>query len=139
MKLLQGMAAVGLAAMGLIGAILWLLYFLLHVSPFMGETFTPEKWAEAGSCMGLTDYQCVEKQESCRRGPMVRSLIRSHLTTGTERNSVLSLLGPAESKDKDGCLDWSLGMCSGLGIDYDSLLVCFDSSAKVVKASHIQH
>ncbi|PTE13645.1 hypothetical protein [Pseudogemmobacter blasticus] len=115
--------------------------FWLHEFPFMGETFTPEKWTEAGSCEGLTDYQCVMKESDCPRGPMVRSLLRRHLKAGTTLEAIVDLLGPAGHPEKDasGCMNWSLGMCSGLGIDYDSLFVCFDETDHLIKAGHVQH
>lgn len=115
--------------------------FLLHELPFMGETFTSEKWAEAGNCQGLTDYHCEMKNSECPRGPMVRSLLRDHLKTGTSREVVTGLLGPALRSEKDaaGCMDWSIGMCSGFGWDYDSLFVCFDAADHLVEAGHVQH
>lgn len=115
--------------------------FMLHDFPFMGETFTPEKWAAATSCEGLTGNECMSKESDCARGPMVRSLLRDHLTAGAKREAVIALLGPEEFTDKDGagCLHWNLGMCSGLGLDYDSLFVCFDGAGHLIKAGHMQH
>jgi hypothetical protein len=118
-----------------------ILLFFWHVVPFMGETFTQEKWTAGGSCSGLTDWQCVEKESSCPRGPMVRSLLRNHLLMGTERGAVIALLGEEDGDfhGQPGCLLWSLGMCSGMKIDHDSLFVCFDDAGRLVESGHVQH
>ena len=102
----------------------------------MGKIFTPEAWAE--SCEGLKDTSCATEENDCPRGPMVRSLLRQHLTVGVSRDAVVGLLGPADW-DRAECLHWSLGACSGLGIDYDSLFVCFDKTGHLVEAGHVQH
>jgi hypothetical protein len=52
------------------------------------------------------------------------------------------MLGPAEYQvDIEGqsCAAYSLGMCSGLGWDYDSLYICFAEDDKVARAGHVQH
>jgi hypothetical protein len=118
-----------------------LILFVLHELPFMGESFTPEKWTQAGGCEGLTDDQCVTKESSCPRGPMVQSLRRNHLAVGTGRDAVIKLLGAEDmsSDDRPMCLHWFLGMCSGLGWDYDSLQVCFDEADRLIESGHVQH
>jgi hypothetical protein len=144
-RLFRGIAiSVGVAlALAAVSVLVFVLTsrFWLHEFPFMGESFTQEKWAEAGRCEGLTDFQCAAKENECPRGPMVRSLRRNYLTVGTSRAAVIDLLGPDDFTGVDGpeCLSWSLGMCSGLGWDYDSLFVCFDEKDLLVDAGHVQH
>jgi len=119
------------------------LRFVMHELPFRGQSFDSEAWAEAGSCAGLSDWKCVEKEASCPRGPMVRNLLRTHLLIGeTTRETVNALLGSMEYEvDIRGrpCEAYSLGMCSGLGIDYDALYVCYADDGTISSTGHIQH
>lgn len=120
-----------------------MLVFLLHEAPFMGQDFDPVAWAEGGSCVGLSDGDCFDKQQTCPRGAMVRSLVREQLVVGTTtRAQVLSLLGPVEGLVKISgatCDDYGLGVCSGLGWDHDSLYVCYAGDGTVSLAGHVQH
>ncbi len=115
----------------------------LHKLPFMGERFTPKKWREGGSCAGLSDAKCAEKESNCPRGRMVYDLTEIHLVVGeTSRLEVEYLLGAPDRlfrRDRQQCLRYHVGMCSGLGIDYDSLFVCFDDTGLVSSAGHQQH
>ena len=120
-----------------------ILRFVMHELPFRGQSFDPEEWADAGSCVGLSDWKCVEKEASCPRGPMIRDLLRTHLLIGeTERSTATALLGAMEYEvDIQGrsCDAYSLGMCSGLGIDYDALYVCYAEDGTISSTGHIQH
>ncbi|MBO9408694.1 hypothetical protein J7399_14755 [Shimia sp. R9_1] len=128
-------ASIGLLILGLI--------WVMHVSPFRGDEFEVSAWEEAGSCKGLSDLQCMEKEASCPRGGMVDDLTTSYLVPGQmTRDQVTAMLGPSTYKIKiDGiaCPAYSLGMCSGLGIDYDSLFVCFGVDDRVSSTGHVQH
>jgi len=119
------------------------LRFVMHELPFRGQSFDPETWAEAGSCSGLSDWKCVEKEASCPRGPMVRNLLRTHLLIGeTTRETSNALLGSMEYEvDIRGrsCEAYSLGMCGGLGIDYDALYVCYAEDGTISLTGHMQH
>jgi hypothetical protein len=141
-------------AFQIIAAIFVLFFGVIEFSmnPFFGAFFSRAGWAEAGSCKGLTDWKCVEKQQVCGRGPMVWMLQKFHLSPGsTQRHEVTEMLGDewtpyrrSESQGsvsvsgKPACLQWTLGMCSGLGMDYDSFVVCFDNNDKVEKSFHYQ-
>lgn len=120
------------------------LVFVLHELPFMGKGFSKEEWAAAGlGCKGLSDWECEEHQEACLRGPMVRDLVRGHIAVGqTTRQGVMDLIGSTRSHVKiegQTCDDYNLGMCSGLGWDYNSLFVCYAENGTVVRAGHVQH
>jgi hypothetical protein len=119
------------------------LIFVLHELPFRGERFDPGRWAEAGSCAGLSDGDCVEKEADCPRGGMVRDLVGVHLVPGkATREKVAGLIGPAKHHvEIEGrtCDAYALGMCSGLRWDYDSLYVCYGEDGTVAKAGHVQH
>ena len=130
-----------------VGAIVFryppVLRFVLHELPFRGEQFDKEQWIEAGSCEGLSDGDCMTKQAHCPRGGMVRNLVNEYLMPeGTTRGTVAGLIGPAEYDveiEGRACDAYSLGMCSGLGWDYDSLYVCYGDDGKIVGAGHVQH
>lgn len=74
---------------------------------------------------------------------MVRDLTRNYLIPKTvSRVEVDALLGQTERTveiNGQSCLAYTLGMCSGLGIDYDSLYVCFDSNERIASVGHVQH
>lgn len=119
-----------------------ILGYLLHEAPFRGQRLDRQAWIEAGSCSGLSDMDCFDKQAICLRGPMVRDLVRAHLVAGTSRERVLALLGAPETGVKiegASCDDYGLGVCSGLGWDYDSLYVCYAENGTVARAGHVQH
>ena len=120
-----------------------ILRFVMHELPFRGQSFDPEKWSNAGSCAGLSDWKCVEKEASCLRGPMVRDLLRVHLLIGeTTYETATAILGVKEYDvvlQEQTCDAFSLGMCSGLGIDYDALYVCSAEDGTISSTGHIQH
>ena len=122
------------------------LVYALHIAPFRGDTFTPERWRAVWECGGLGDHDCAMRQAACPRGGMVADLTARHLQPGQDRASVRSLLGPARSGAlilPDGhhadCDHYPLGMCSGLGIDTDSLYICYDNAGRITVTGHVQH
>lgn len=120
------------------------LVFVLHELPFMGKAFSKEDWAAArANCEGLSDWECEEQHGACMRGPMVRDLVSGHIAVGkTTRQGVMDLIGSTRSHVKiegQTCDDYNLGMCSGLGWDYDSLFVCYAEDGTVRRAGHVQH
>jgi hypothetical protein len=74
---------------------------------------------------------------------MVRDLTNNHLLPQTtRREEVIELLGRSTSNVQINgleCPAYSLGMCSGIRIDYDSLYVCFNEDGTVASAGHVQH
>lgn len=136
---LRGIGTLSLSIGGLFFGIHW----HMHRSPFRGETFEQTKWELEGSCQGLSDWECVQKEASCPRGGMVRDLTRNYLIPeSVSRDDVYALLGRTELTVEiygQSCVAYTLGMCSGLGIDYDSLYVCFDSNDKISSTGHVQH
>lgn len=112
-------------ASGLIFGYRPVLTFVLHDLPFRGETFDPGIWSVAGSCAGLSDGDCFDRQAACSRGGMVRDLITEHLTPGdASRGTVASLIGTPEYDvriEGQSCDGYALDMCSGQRWDYNSL------------------
>ena len=108
--------------------------FLLFWAPFMGKSFSREDW----------DYQ--KQTDSCVRGPMLRDLRKNYLTTGRKKEEIIKLLGKEEEtlSDKrltqnEDCIGYTLGMCSGIGMDFDSLYICFDSAEQLTRTFWLQH
>lgn len=126
-----------------VGVLLFCGYLVRVADPFRGDKFDTQTWAEAGLCKGLNDGECAQKERTCPRGGMVHDLISNHLTPQTTRSeTVIELLGQSTYNVKINgleCPGYNLGMCSGLGLDYDSLFVCFDQNGTVAFAGHIQH
>lgn len=136
---LRGIGILSLTIGGLVLSLLW----YVDMSPFRGETFEQTKWELQGNCHGLSDWECVQKEASCPRGGMVRDLTRNYLIPETlSRDEVYALLGRTERTveiNGQSCIAYTLGMCSGLGVDYDSLYVCFDVNDRISSAGHVQH
>jgi hypothetical protein len=115
-------------------------YYHLKIAPFRGMSFSKEAWREAE--MGSSDWAQVEKDMQCLRGAMLQDLKDNYLKIGkTSIRNIISLLGQEEAIQKNGtkCLKYSLGMCSGFKIDYDSLYVCFDDNDILKKLYIVQH
>jgi hypothetical protein len=51
---------------------------------------------------------------------------------------VISLLGTPDSEELNQ-VEYTLGMCSGLGMDYDGLIISFNKNGKFTNASIVQH
>ncbi|MCT4611469.1 MAG: hypothetical protein N4A70_19945 [Pelagimonas sp.] len=138
-RFLRGVASISVS----IGVLLFCGYLVRVADPFRGDKFDPQTWAEAGLCKGLNDGECAQKERTCPRGGMVHDLISNHLISQTTRSeTVIKLLGQSTYDIQINglkCPGYSLGMCSGLGLDYDSLFVCFDQNGTVAFAGHVQH
>jgi len=124
-------AAISTAAVLLLLILFWkpILRFVFHDLPFMGKSFDSAVWSSALSCKN--DQDCLDKEMTCLRGPMYRELEKNHLIVGVPKATVTRLIGEPTRTDKNNCIDYELGYCSGLKIDTDYLRVCFDSSEKV--------
>lgn len=111
-----------------------ILAFVFHDVPFMGVTFTPSAWRQAGQC---ATHPCA-LDSGCPRGGMVRDLQRNHLPLGTPRAVVEQQLGQGAVGHRANCVVYPLGMCSGLGIDMDFLSVCYDDAHRLTSVGHHQ-
>lgn len=112
--------------------------YALHYAPFKGAPFDSAAWRSALTCD--SDQNCVDKELACARGPMVAD-IADRLEDGhATREGTTAMLG-APSMDRSvprGCVDYELGMCSGIKIDTDYLRICFDEENKVKQVFHWQ-
>lgn len=81
----------------------------------------------------------MEKETSCIRDPMYQNLKRNHLQVGKSEEEIMGLLGNGTvNRDTLLCTDYDLGMCSGFGIDYDWLHICYDQRKKINSVSPYQ-
>ncbi len=97
--------------------------------------FNAEAWSKAENCTGaLCEQECI-------RGGMVSDLQRRYLVPGKSRDEVIALLGPGRptARADKGGIDYSLGMCSGFRMDFDSLIVAFDESDRLTGSWIVQH
>jgi hypothetical protein len=108
-----------------------LLYYYTRIYPFARSKFDRTAWIQAD--ISKSDWEQVEKDNQCIKGAMVKDLKNNYFIRGrTTKEEVLLLLGTeVEIRKLGNCLIYSLGMCSGLRIDYDSLYICFNNKNKV--------
>lgn len=132
-KIFKIFLLIAAAAAVLLIALRGFVSYSFHYAPFRGERFDRQKW-HAYDALGGNDAECV-------RGAMVGDVRKNIAPVGTSKEKVIEILGPNFDNamfDKEGCIEYSLGMCSGLKIDYDHLVVCFDKQSKVSKTYHYQ-
>jgi hypothetical protein len=124
------------------------LWIVLVRGPFTGEAFSPELWQTVWACEGFSQFECEMRRAACPRGPMVADLLAHHLPSGgSSRPAVTALLGSPDIEGAlrlngvrhDRCAEWLVGMCSGFGIDWDTLYVCHDAQGRIAAAGHLQH
>lgn len=75
---------------------------------------------------------------TCYRGGMARDIQRRVVTVGMKRHEVRAALGSPDS-DQPGEFRYVLGMCSGLGMDFDDLHVLFNERGEVAHVAIRQH
>ncbi len=112
--------------------------FVFHDLPFMGEDFDRAVWFSALECKDKDSLDCLYKAEACLRGEMYRDLENNYLLLENHRSKVVELLGKPFKVTSNNCIDYELGFCSGLKIDFDYLQVCFDGNDKLKRVLHWQ-
>ena len=80
----------------------------------------------------------VMAETSCYRGGMANDIKSRLLLPGMSADAVVALLGRPDAESVQE-YRYVLGMCSGLGFDYDDLHVYFDASGGYSHAAIIQH
>lgn len=77
-------------------------------------------------------------ETSCYRGGMANDIKSRLLSPGMSADAVVALLG---QPDAEAAREYRyvLGMCSGLGFDYDDLHIYFDARGGYSHAAIIQH
>ena len=115
--------------------------FGMHTLPFHRAFFDKQRWLTAHR--GKSDWDTARREMMCIRGSMYGHLKWKHLANGTKKSAVVKLLGqPQQTLGRwhkgRRCLEWNLGMCSGIRADYDQLLVCFDKNNVIEYVTHYQ-
>jgi hypothetical protein len=119
-----------------------ILSLLLAVIAFVGWQY----WLAKGGIFSTSRFNTSgwkatpskDDDFSCFRGGMANDLKGRVLLPGMSRESVERLLGnPTQSRAKE--LQYDLGMCSGLGIDFDILHVYFNEHGELERVAIIQH
>lgn len=126
--LLVTLASVAAIAVAVVVGFKPFMVWWLHTRPFSAENFDRTRWHA-----GLKASQNGE----CVRGRMANDIISTVATPGRLRQDVETTLGPPQ-RTQGNLAHYELGMCSGIGIDFDSLYVEY-SGDKVVRADHVQH
>jgi hypothetical protein len=104
-------------------------YWLYNGGIFRTSNFDEVEWK---SLSKNTD------DSSCYRGGMAHDIKTNILRAGLTKTEVERLLGAPDS-NSDDINAYSLGMCSGLRIDFDSLDVHFNPEGRLVKVQVVQH
>lgn len=104
---------------------------------FSSEKFNKEKWIREAN-------QTIHTTSSCYRGGMVNDLIKRILKPGLNRESVEELLGkPGTERQLVGqkgiTTEYTVGMCSGFQMDYDTLNIQYDENNQGKISYHMQH
>ena len=120
-----------------------ILEFILHELPFRARRFDRDTWLEIGACRNPSTPECWAPVERCTRGKMVHDLTRKYLgSSSVSREYVTHLLGHREYRlrvQNQTCDGYSLGFCSGLGWDLDSLYICYDQHSILSSSGTLQH
>ena len=117
-------AIAGAIALLVISGISFLLW------PLSGEKLNKDAWQRT-----ITD----KESSTCYRGEMAKDIIKNHLSAGMKQQEIISLLGKPDTDKGVDEIRYILGMCSGLGFDYDALHIYFKKSGEFSHAKIYQH
>lgn len=104
-------------------------YWLYKGGIFQTSNFDETKWKELNLRTG---------DSSCYRGGMASDMQINILYPGLPKAQVETLLGTPDFK-RVGVYEYSLGMCSRLRMDLDTLDVHFNADDKIEKVLVVQH
>lgn len=114
--------------LGMVLALVFL-FFWGSIGVFSHQTFNKEEWLAP-----LTN----ETDSTCYRGGMAMYIKKFLLKNTMSKADVISLLGTPDSEELNQ-VEYTLGMCSGLGWDYDGLIISFNKNGTFANASIVQH
>ncbi|WP_435509286.1 hypothetical protein [Variovorax sp. LT1R16] len=106
-----------------------LFYWLFHGGVFATSRFDSTAWFA---------QQTNESDAYCYRGGMAKHIKDEILRPGLKREDVVRLLGQPDSENSRE-IQYVLGMCSGLRIDFDGLHVYFNSRGELERVAILQH
>ncbi|MGZ8182450.1 MAG: hypothetical protein ACXWT1_10855 [Methylobacter sp.] len=105
------------------------LYWLFEGGVFSTSNFEPSVWYAK---------QTSETVMSCFRGGMANDLKNRVLQPGFSQSAVMQILGEPDGM-KPAEFEYILGMCSGFGIDYDSINIYFNGRGELIHVAIFQH
>ena len=122
----------------LIIAAMPLVFYTIHVAaevasflndPFNDKKFNSEIWK-----------QFHENDDPDNpRGQMFADLQKHHLKSDLSKEEVQDLLGEPDLRETETILEYNLGMWSWMRIDYDSIVIEFDETNRLIKSYRVQH
>ncbi|HXH04286.1 MAG TPA: hypothetical protein VNN09_13345 [Candidatus Competibacteraceae bacterium] len=128
-KIIKVVVIVFAAFLFIVGVPLGVFVWWSSVGVFSTEKFDHAKWHAP-----ILDAQ----DATCHRGGMAIDIRDRLLVQGQTKQFVERLLGKpdfvAETEYR-----YTLGMCSGMRMDYDDLHIYFDNQGKITDAKIIQH
>lgn len=111
-------------------------YIALLLWSSSGDPFVVDRFDEKAWLIAPTETE----QITCYRGGMANDLKDRVLKAGMTRFDVEGLLGPPDAGSSTSAeYQYVLGMCSGLGWDFDVLHVHFTGDSKLERVAIIQH
>jgi len=110
-------------------AFLFIVGILIH-DPFSLSDFNQKKWFATVS---------TAKSLSCYRGSMGNDIVENLMKAGMSHQDVVNLLGPPDREETPRESEYVLGMCSGLGMDYDVLHIYFNQAGELTHSEILQH
>ncbi|WP_407364604.1 outer membrane protein assembly factor BamE (plasmid) [Pseudomonas luteola] len=99
-------------------------------NPFDKATFDAQRWLASTSNEG---------DAACYRGEMAEDIRHSMLSKGMTQAAVAQVLGEPDGYSTEREYQYVLGLCSGIGMDYDNLHVYFDASGRLIDSKILQH
>ena len=129
-KRIRIIVKIGILVVAVVGIIsLIILSYPIWHNPFNDRTFDEEIWHAYHNSLDSGNP----------RGNMADDLRKNHLRRGMAKEQVIELLGEPESEKSSQLLEYNLGMWSGMGFDYDTLDIYFDSSGRLTETRIVQH
>ncbi|RRW39521.1 outer membrane protein assembly factor BamE [Pseudomonas luteola] len=99
-------------------------------NPFDNATFDAQRWLATTNNI---------QDGNCYRGEMAEDIRHTVLSRGMTQAAVAQVLGEPDSYSTEREYQYVLGLCSGIGMDYDNLHVYFDTSGRLVDSKILQH
>lgn len=84
-------------------------------------------------------HQTDKSDVTCYRGGMAEDIRESMLNPKMTHKDIENILGTPDGGATKKEYRYILGMCSGIGMDYDDLHIYFDQTGHYEKSAIIQH
>ncbi len=108
---------------------IWYVIWYVHEGVFSASTSDASAWLAV---------QTNKTESTCYRGGMANDVKNRLLAKGMSQLDVQNFLGVPDSHSSFE-YQYVLGMCSGIGVDYDNLHVYFDEQGRLTRTLIAQH